>query len=460
VRTSAGFDWDPSVRSLTAFPWVLDTMASHMRWTEDLGEAFRTQPGDVMDAVQHLRGLAYRNGTLRSDDNVRVYDTSRGIVIEAVEARVVHVPHYDSRVVYGTWLWPAYPPVYWPRWHRYVDVPHRHHVVHWGPGVSVAGGFFFGGFDWPRREVRIVNTRSYYYRSHVERHVDVHRHAHPAHVWRHDESRRGIAREQSRATAEQRQIQQQQREAEPRELSRREAEQNALSRSGRRAVERDGAGDAIRPREPDQSAAQRQALQQREAEQAAQRRQAQQQREADTRREAEQATQRRQAQQQQREAEAAAAAAAQRRLAQQQQQQQQQATESRREAPASAVRGAPSAPRQAAQPQANAQGDERERRAANRQPAEAREPASGAGAQEEQGRRGRPARANRPESAAAERSAATPGLRDAGRSTSLPRAESRAPAPAPQASAASPAPAQERAAQSERPARRSARDRD
>ena len=40
VRTSDGWDWDPSVRSLLAFPLVLDTMASHMRWTEDLGDAF------------------------------------------------------------------------------------------------------------------------------------------------------------------------------------------------------------------------------------------------------------------------------------------------------------------------------------------------------------------------------------------------------------------------------------
>src|SRR5262245_43130787 len=48
VRTAEGFDWDPSVRSLTAFPQVLETMSQHMAWTEDLGQAFIAQPQDVM----------------------------------------------------------------------------------------------------------------------------------------------------------------------------------------------------------------------------------------------------------------------------------------------------------------------------------------------------------------------------------------------------------------------------
>src|SRR5262244_677569 len=32
--------WDPSVQALLPFPRVLDSMASDMRWTEDLGNAF------------------------------------------------------------------------------------------------------------------------------------------------------------------------------------------------------------------------------------------------------------------------------------------------------------------------------------------------------------------------------------------------------------------------------------
>jgi len=203
VRTSAGWDWDPSVHSLTAFPDVLDTMVQHMRWTQDLGEAFLAQPQDVMDTVQRLRFRAYEAGTLASTEYTRVIHTGSSLIIESVQPRVVHVPHYDPRVVYGSWWWPAFPPVHWARWHGYYDPPGRYRVVHWGPGVGLASGFFFGTIDWPRREVHVVNDRGYYRQRPrpivVERPAPIERHA-PVHtapevrgapgVWRHNGSRR------------------------------------------------------------------------------------------------------------------------------------------------------------------------------------------------------------------------------------------------------------------------------
>jgi hypothetical protein len=48
-------DWDPSVKSLTAFPQVLSMMDEKLEWTERLGEAFLAQQADVMAAVQELR---------------------------------------------------------------------------------------------------------------------------------------------------------------------------------------------------------------------------------------------------------------------------------------------------------------------------------------------------------------------------------------------------------------------
>ena len=39
--------WDPSVQALLPFPSVLGMMASDMRWTTDLGNAFLAQPQDV-----------------------------------------------------------------------------------------------------------------------------------------------------------------------------------------------------------------------------------------------------------------------------------------------------------------------------------------------------------------------------------------------------------------------------
>ena len=50
--------WDPSVQALLPFPSVLDTMASDMNWTTDLGNAFLAQRQDVMDAVQRMRQKA------------------------------------------------------------------------------------------------------------------------------------------------------------------------------------------------------------------------------------------------------------------------------------------------------------------------------------------------------------------------------------------------------------------
>ncbi len=47
--------WDPSVQALLPFPSVLDTMASDMSWTSELGNAFLAQRDQVMDAVQRMR---------------------------------------------------------------------------------------------------------------------------------------------------------------------------------------------------------------------------------------------------------------------------------------------------------------------------------------------------------------------------------------------------------------------
>src|SRR5258708_39014265 len=64
--------WDPSVQALLPFPSVLDTMASDLNWTRNLGDAFLAQQQDVMDAVQRERQKAQRYGYLRSNEQVVV----------------------------------------------------------------------------------------------------------------------------------------------------------------------------------------------------------------------------------------------------------------------------------------------------------------------------------------------------------------------------------------------------
>lgn len=58
--------WDPSVKSLTAFPNVLEQMASNLPWTTALGKAYYHDPADVMNAIQAMRARAAHAGTLKS----------------------------------------------------------------------------------------------------------------------------------------------------------------------------------------------------------------------------------------------------------------------------------------------------------------------------------------------------------------------------------------------------------
>ncbi len=201
VRSSESWDWDPSVRSLLAFPLVLDTLADNPRWTAEVGEAFLVQRDDVMDAIQQLRRRANAAGTLRSSETVRVVDTDYAITIEPVAAQTVYVPYYDPRVTYGTWWWPTRPPMYWPRWSGYYHPAPRDTFVVWGPGIHISSGFFFGSFAWSRREVRVIDVHPYYYprRIIVERPggpgrpVIEHRTPAPG-VWSHDTRRRHFDR--------------------------------------------------------------------------------------------------------------------------------------------------------------------------------------------------------------------------------------------------------------------------
>ena len=72
VRAVEEADWDPSVKSLVAFPQILDLMDEKLDWTEDLGDAFLDQEAQVMDTVQYLRRKAYTAGNLSSSDQYRV----------------------------------------------------------------------------------------------------------------------------------------------------------------------------------------------------------------------------------------------------------------------------------------------------------------------------------------------------------------------------------------------------
>ncbi len=144
VRAVESMDWDASVKSLVAFPQILQRMDEQLEWTQRLGEAFLAQETQVMDSIQGLRQRAEGVGNLRSNEQMRVTRQDGNILIEPAQQQVVYVPYYDPAVVYGGWWWPAYPPYYWGPPPGYYAWPAYAPGWYWGPAIAFSWGFFFG----------------------------------------------------------------------------------------------------------------------------------------------------------------------------------------------------------------------------------------------------------------------------------------------------------------------------
>ena len=186
-------DWDPSVKALAAFPQLLKRLSENLEWTQKLGDAFLQDEEKLLASVQSLRQRAYEAGNLDKMDKVSItHEDDNSIVIEPVEKEIVYVPYYDTRVIYGSWYWSHYPPVYWHVPHyatRYYD---HHTPFYWGPRIHVSFGFFFSSFHWHNHHlIRIhrdhYRPRHYYTRHQIVNHQHVRRWSHnPTH-------RRGVS---------------------------------------------------------------------------------------------------------------------------------------------------------------------------------------------------------------------------------------------------------------------------
>ena len=117
--------WDPSVKSLVPFPQVLEQLNQHLDWTQQIGYAMATQQEDVLDSVQRLRSQAQETGHLKTTEQQVVSaqavvddqgqpTPNQTITIQPADPQVVYVPAYNPSVVYGSWPYPASPPVYYP----------------------------------------------------------------------------------------------------------------------------------------------------------------------------------------------------------------------------------------------------------------------------------------------------------------------------------------------------------
>jgi uncharacterized membrane protein YgcG len=138
--------WDPSVKSLTAMPQVLEMMDAKIGWTRKVGDAFLAQQAQVMQTIQTLRAKASAAGNLKSTPEQQVSTVQEGgqtvIVIEPANPQVVYVPTYDPTVVYGPWPYPAYPPYY------YYPPYYPGAGLFWFGAGMLVGAAIWGGCNW------------------------------------------------------------------------------------------------------------------------------------------------------------------------------------------------------------------------------------------------------------------------------------------------------------------------
>jgi hypothetical protein len=174
------------VQALVAFPQVLATLGQDPVWVQRLGDAFLAQPDDVMQGVQRLRHQAQAAGNLQSNQyqNVTIQNvaapapatttpapapaaepaqapapaSSSTIIIQPADPQVVYVPTYNPTTTYGTWPYPASPPVYYPPPPAYYPGQALMAGLAFGAGVAIIGSLW-GECDWGNNDVDIDVNR-------------------------------------------------------------------------------------------------------------------------------------------------------------------------------------------------------------------------------------------------------------------------------------------------------------
>lgn len=93
--------WDASVVAVAHYPPVIGMMAKQISWTTKLGQAYLSQQGAVLQAVQALRAQAKNMGNLKTTSQQQVVAQDNYIQIIPVSPETVYVPEYDPVVVYN-----------------------------------------------------------------------------------------------------------------------------------------------------------------------------------------------------------------------------------------------------------------------------------------------------------------------------------------------------------------------
>lgn len=122
--------WDESVKSLANYPDVVKWLDENLTWTKQVGEAFTSQPADVMQTIQRLRTKAQAAGTLVTTPQQEVIAEQSVIRIVPAQPNVIYVPYYQPEVVFID------RPVYYPQ-----------PFLTFGAGVAVGSWLAFD-CDW------------------------------------------------------------------------------------------------------------------------------------------------------------------------------------------------------------------------------------------------------------------------------------------------------------------------
>jgi Protein of unknown function (DUF3300) len=152
--------WDPSVKSLAAFPQIIGMMNNHFDWTQALGLAFANQQAETMARIQFLRQRAVAAGQLKSTPQLRISSERSYVVIEPVDPAMIYVPVYNPVKVYGQWPDHDYPPVFVP------PPPNLYSgeigaAIGFSIGFAVAGPLWgWGHPDWSQHEV-VIDPKRY-----------------------------------------------------------------------------------------------------------------------------------------------------------------------------------------------------------------------------------------------------------------------------------------------------------
>jgi hypothetical protein len=135
--------WDPSVKALTQFPLVLANMDTNLSWSSALGNAYASEPDNVLYAIQVMRRRAQQAGHL-TDTPYESVTNGNTIVIDPVDPETVYLPEYDPWLVYGAPI-TAYPGWYWTPG-LFVTEPDV--LFGLGVGIGTYAGFGWGWHHW------------------------------------------------------------------------------------------------------------------------------------------------------------------------------------------------------------------------------------------------------------------------------------------------------------------------